>query len=225
MAMNGAILDNMKNKCESLKPGTEYVIQMTQKELDEQFKKVVKSAGCEIKIEKKNWKPVVVITKEESEEDLLWEWWIDDLLWDIEESADKDTEQYHKQVVQKEQQVAQKEQQVAKMERVALMNPTRELRDMVDLYNKELHKKYIDINKFYKKVKEAHKAILAPGSYIDSDTYKIFITNWAVKMIIWDLKRNLKQPYYNKYKGKINEIINMLKDINNKSKSKDYWLA
>ncbi len=106
MAMNGAILDNMKHKCESLKPGAEYVIQMTQKELDGQFKKVIEWAGCDIEISQKNGKPIVKIVKQkESDEDLLWEWWIDGLLWDIKESADKDTKQYHKQVVQKEKHV------------------------------------------------------------------------------------------------------------------------
>jgi len=42
---------------------------MTQKELDEQFKKVIKSTGCEVKVEKKNWKPVVVIVKKQKEND------------------------------------------------------------------------------------------------------------------------------------------------------------
>ncbi len=47
-------IDTLKNQCETLEPGTEYIIQMTQKELDEQFKKVIRSTGCEIKIENKN---------------------------------------------------------------------------------------------------------------------------------------------------------------------------
>ena len=98
----------VKHQCESLKPGTEYVIQMTQKELDEQFKKVIKSTGCEIKIENKNWKPVVVITKEESDEDLLagledmWTWPVKEPDW----------------MKAKEQQVNAKEQQIAQKEKI-----------------------------------------------------------------------------------------------------------
>ncbi len=42
MALDGwATLDNLKHQCESLKPGTEYVIKITQQQLDEQFKKVI----------------------------------------------------------------------------------------------------------------------------------------------------------------------------------------
>ena len=41
MALDGwATLNNLKHQCESFKPGTEYVIQITQ-QLDEQFKKVM----------------------------------------------------------------------------------------------------------------------------------------------------------------------------------------
>ncbi len=32
-----ATLNNLKHQCESLKPGTEYVIQMTQEELNKHF--------------------------------------------------------------------------------------------------------------------------------------------------------------------------------------------
>jgi len=90
---------------------------------------------------------------------------------------------------------------------------------------KELDKKHIDVDKFYKVVKKAHQAIVLPSSYIDSDTYKIFISSWWVKMIISDLKKKLKEPYYKRYQKKINEIIKLLEDIDKKAKPKDYWLA
>ena len=246
MVLDGwATLDSLTKKAETLKPGSEIVIKMTQEDLWKNLQWKLKDGSF---FEYNHQKKQVIIYKPKKKnsscaEEALDSWLSvqdavdacsdsDDFVKKILSEWDKKIAQYHKQVAQKEQQVAQKEQQVAqkeqqvaKMERVSLMNPSRELRDMVVLYNKELDKKYIDVNKFYKKVKEAHKAILAPGSYIDSDTYKIFITDWAVKMIIWDLRRKLKQPYYNKYKGEINEIIRLLKEIDDKSKPKDYWLA
>ena len=81
--------NNLKHQCESLKPGTEYVIKITQKELDEQFKKAISGAGCNVKLEKKNWKTVVVIVKnpKESDGDLLaglddlWTWPVKEPNW------------------------------------------------------------------------------------------------------------------------------------------------
>ena len=217
-----ATLNNLKHQCESLKPGTEYVIKITQNKLDKQFKKAISGAGCNVKLEKKNWKTVVVIVKKPKESDDLD---VDDLLWSIEASANKDTAEKIKEANDAEKQMKEKEKQMIKYERVALMNPSRELRDMVKAYNKELDKKHIDVDKFYKVVKEAHQAIVLPSSYIDSDTYKIFISSWWVKMIIWDLKKKLKEPYYKRYQKKINEIIKLLEDIDKKAKPKDYWLA
>jgi len=65
LSANEITLQDLKHQCEKLKPGTEYVIQMTQKQLDEQFKKVIENTGCEIKIENKNGKPIVKIVKKE----------------------------------------------------------------------------------------------------------------------------------------------------------------
>jgi hypothetical protein len=41
VGLDGSTIDNLKHQCEALKPGTEYVIQMTQKQLDKQFEKVI----------------------------------------------------------------------------------------------------------------------------------------------------------------------------------------
>ncbi len=101
-------INNLKHQCESLKPGTEYVIKITQNKLDEQLKKAISGAGCNVKLEKKNWKTVVVIVKKqkESDEDLLaglddlWTWPVKEPDW---------LKQKEKQMKQKEKQMKQKE--------------------------------------------------------------------------------------------------------------------
>ncbi len=111
-----ATLNSLKHQCESLKPGTEYVMKMTQQQLDEQFKKVITNEGCNVKIEKKNWKTVVVVTKKkwESDENLLaglgdmWAWPVEEPDW---------LKQKERQVKQKEKQVKQKERQVSQEEK------------------------------------------------------------------------------------------------------------
>ena len=81
---------------------------MTQKQLDEQFKKVIENTGCEIKVENKKWKPVVVITKQESDEELLaglediWTWLVEDPDW----------------LKEKEKQMKEKEKQMKKQEKI-----------------------------------------------------------------------------------------------------------
>jgi L-lactate utilization protein LutC len=78
---NGAILDNLKHQCDVLKPGTEQVIQLTKRELDEQFTRVIKNAGCKAVITRENGKTVVKVSKpkQESDDDLLAGISLDDL--------------------------------------------------------------------------------------------------------------------------------------------------
>jgi hypothetical protein len=56
------------------------------------------------------------------------------------------------------------------------MNPTRELEGLVLDYKKKFYENgKLNVDKYYKAVKQAYKAIFAPGSYIDSDTYNLII--------------------------------------------------
>jgi len=224
------VMYSLEQQANRLKPGSEIVIKMTQKELNKNLQWKLKD-GSFFEYDPKKKQVIIYKPKKKNykcAEEALNSWF--DVKDAVDACSDKitistDIPGLDQKLAEEKKQVAEEKKQVIKYERVALMNPSRELRDMVKAYNKELDKKHIDVDKFYKVVKEAHQAIVLPSSYIDSDTYKIFISSWWVKMIIWDLKKKLKEPYYKRYQKKINEIIKLLEDIDKKAKPKDYWLA
>jgi len=215
--MNGLeLLHYLENQCKSLSEWKEkqVIVKKISKNLYTHIQEIITKNGCKITCDKEKNKIIISKLKEDEEDllaglDDLWDWPVEEPEWLKKEKL----------------KVAKKEKEVAKMERVVKMNPSRTLSDMVDAYNKELDKKHIDIDNFYKIVKEAHTVILTPWSYVDTDTYNNFITSGALKMIIGDLKRKMRQPYYKKFEKKIKEIIKMLEDIDKKAKSKDYGLA
>lgn len=71
--LDWASINNLKHQCDVLKPGTEQVIQLTKRELDEQFTRVIESAGCKAVITREDGKTVVKVSKpkQENNNDLL----------------------------------------------------------------------------------------------------------------------------------------------------------
>ena len=129
-----------------------------------------------------------------------------------------DTIKKSEEVAKEKQELTKEKQHLRDLERLAIMNPTRELEDITIDYKKKFYVNgKLDIYKYYKAVKQAHKAILAPGSHIDRDTYNLIIKWWYLQGIINDIKR---------YKWeKVKEIIKMLEEIRDKSTPADYKMA
>ena len=203
-----ATLNNLKHQCESLKPGTEYVIKITQKELDEQLKKAISGAGCNVKLEKKNWKTVVVIVKKQEENDDLD---VDNLLWSIEASANKDEEQYHKQVEEKEKQMKEKEKQMKEKEKEMKSEKIEvKFTSSFKIVSIESNNKNININKIILNLNTMINAL----KWIRKYNF-ISVTKKEYNQRIYEL--NILEEFYRSYK-KVNsknrkEILSKIKQI------------
>ena len=97
MVLDNSALNNLEHRCEQLKPWTEYVIQMTQQELDEHFRKTIQKTWCDIKL--KNWK-IIIVKKQEEEDPLAWWWDINADMKKIDEKTHKEAEQAKKEAEQ-----------------------------------------------------------------------------------------------------------------------------
>jgi len=212
---------------------------MTQAQLDEQFKKVIEWAGCDVKISTKNGKPVVkIVKKEESDDDLLaglgdlWTWPVKEPEWMKQKEKqvaqltqkEKQLTQKEKQLTQKEKQLTQKDKQLThkinKVERLVLMNPTRVFWNFAKDFDKNFNK--WDYDKLLKKVKKVKKAIT--GYPVDEDDYNIWIKVYK-NHIIPKLERKIENINNIELKNKLKEILNVIKYIIENTKTKNIWLA
>jgi len=227
------VIHNLGRQCENLKPGTEEVIKITKKELDEQLKKVIKWAGCDLKISKKAGKLVVTIVKKKKESDSellaglgdLWTWPVKEPEWmKQKEKQVAQLTQKEKQLTQKEKQLTQKDKQLThkinKVERLVLMNPTRVFWNFAKDFDKNFNK--WDYDKLLKKVKKVKKAIT--GYPVDEDDYNIWIKVYK-NHIIPKLERKIENINNIELKNKLKEILNVIKYIIENTKTKNIWLS
>ena len=208
--LDSSIITNLENQCKALPEGKEkqVIVRKISEDLYVHMQEIVTKNWCKITWDKE--KNRIIISKpKESEEDLLsglddlWNWPVEKPDW----------------MKKEEKEIAKKEKEVKKIERLALMNPTREFWLFARDFDKYFDKwKYDDL---ITRAEQVKKAIKYP---VDTRTYNLWIQVYKMH-IIPKIKSKLKETNNIKIKDKLKKLLNIINYIINNTKTKNIWLA
>ncbi len=200
----------IEDKLKNLQPWHFLIVKLSSNELKE-LKKDLKD-WYEISVLKDGRVKIIRVKEKGNEKDLLS--WLDNL-----SMSDDELKQISW--------LDKLEKKVSHIERLAIMSPTRSI-DLVVWKFEELfkQKKYDEIIKL---LKDAYKANSVESSYVDRKEWELYFwkdkQGWVWKNFIEMTEKRLKTVSDKGEKKKLEEILNLLKNIREIVKFKDYDLA
>jgi len=218
MPIDGSIISNLENQCKALPDWKEktVIIRKISDELYIHMKTILDKKGCKITWDKENNRVIIHKNPEESDEDLLAG------LEDLDTNVDWLDEELKK----KEAEMKKKEAEMKKIERLALMNPTREVETVYLKFEKLFEKK--DYDKLIDMLWHAYKANDLDSSYVDKEKWELRFGKdkkwWIWEVYIQKVEKRLKTSHWVE-KEKLEKIRSLMEKIRKIVKFKAYGLA